>query len=249
MKDELSNPWADVTAARVPASALMHLAAVRDRPGVRIQLADDVVWVTWSGGHKEVIACLLPAAGVEFFVRRGDEWFRFNSRVPTSERPPDSTGRPLDAVLVPDRIAPRTPDTTPLRKLAVRICRGGESHPPTALRCSLRELLRYVDTATTFELATLTAARNGDLALIRGERLPVIPRARRYWGSDVLIPLGFRPEPELSMDVLRTVAGANPGDVVVFDESAVTVIPGTAFKPLTRAGVRLAAEAVSGVLR
>lgn len=246
MSDDVADPWADVTAARLPASALMHLAAVRDRAGVRVHVLGDLAWVTWTSSHAEVIACLLPASGVEFFVRRGNEWFRFNSRVPTSDRPPDAAGRPLDAVLVPERLEPRATDTTPLRKLAVRIVRGGGLHPATALRCTLAELLHWVETATTLHLTTLVAARNGDRVLLCGEKLPIIPGATRYWGSAVLIPLGFRAEPELSADILRAVVGAQAGDVVVFDETGVAVIPDLAFAPLTRVGVRLAAETVSG---
>ncbi len=246
MSDEATDPWADVTAARLPASALAHLAAVRDRPGVRVDVLDELAWVTWTNHHAEVIACLLPAAGVEFYVRRGKEWFRFNSRVPTSDRPPDGAGRPLDAVLVPERLEARRPDTTPLRKLAVRIVRGGGLHPTTALMCTLVELLRWVETATTLDLTSLSAAHNGERVLLRGEKLPIIPGATRYWGSAVLIPLGFRTEPELSAGILRVVVGAQTGDVVVFDETAVAVIPDLAFAPLTRVGVRLAAEAVSG---
>ena len=212
-------------------------------------MLEGVAWVTWAGGMPDVIACLLPAAGVEFFVRRGDEWFRFNSRVPTSDCPPDGSGQPLDALLVPGRVEARLPDPVPLRKLRVRIARGGGLHPATALRCSLGELLPWAEAATTFELSALTAARNGDVVLLRGEKLPTIAGAARYWGSDVLVPLGFRPDPDMAVDVLRAVAGANPGDVVLFEETGVTVIPGPAFAPLTRAGVRLAAEAGSGAPR
>jgi hypothetical protein len=246
MSDEPRDPWAGVTAARLPASELTHLAAVRVQPGVRVHLVDKVAWVTWPGGLADVVACLLPAAGVEFFVRRGDEWFRFSSRVPTADRPPEGTGQPLDAVLVPERIVPGPPDETPLRKLAVRIVRGGGSRPATALRCTIGEILRWVEMATAVDLSKLAAARRGDHVLLRGADLPVIPGATRFWGTDVLLPLGFRPDPDLSPDVLRAVSGADPGDVVVFDESGVAVVPAAAFAPLTRAGVRLAAEAASG---
>src|SRR5436305_12062883 len=95
------DPWADVTAARLPADALGALAAVRDRDGVRVRLAGDVAWVTWPAGAADVVRCLRPARGVAFFAERGGQWFRLGRRVPTADRPPDDPGRSLDAVLVP----------------------------------------------------------------------------------------------------------------------------------------------------
>ena len=38
--------------------------------------------------------------------------------------------------------------------------------------------------------------------------LPLLPESVRYWGSELLVPLGFRAEPDLPEAAIRGVAGA-----------------------------------------
>jgi MoxR-vWA-beta-propeller ternary system domain bpX2 len=70
--------------------------------------------------------------------------------------------------------------------------------------------------------------------------LPALEEGTRFWGSDVLIPLGHRPEPDLADRALRQAVGAGPDDLVVLDDDGVELIPRPAFRPLSRAGIRLA---------
>jgi hypothetical protein len=71
-------------------------------------------------------------------------------------------------------------------------------------------------------------------------RLPAIQEGRRYWGSDILIPMGCRAEPELADRALRQAVGAGPDELVVLDDEGPELIPHQAFRPLSRAGLRLA---------
>jgi hypothetical protein len=73
-----------------------------------------------------------------------------------------------------------------------------------------------------------------------GIRLPALADGLRFWGSDVLIPLGYRAEPPLAERALRAAVGAGPDDVVVMDGDGPELIPRRAFRPLRRAGIRLA---------
>jgi hypothetical protein len=73
-----------------------------------------------------------------------------------------------------------------------------------------------------------------------GIRLPALADGLRYWGDDVLIPLGFRADPQLAERALRAAIGAGPDDVVVLDGEGPELIPRQAFRPLSRAGIRLA---------
>lgn len=238
-----ASPWADVSAARLPLASLPALAAVRTQAGVRVHhLEGDspIVWVTWPTGSSEVLACLQPAREVEFFSRREGKWFRFGARVPTSDRPPSGPGLALDTVLIPRKADPLPPTRSGLDRVSVRLVRGGASHPATALRCPLRDLLPWAETALTAEIEALRAARRGEQVILRGYPPPSIPGATRYWGTTVLIPLGFRTDSDLPSAVLRAVAGVDAGEVLMLDEAGAFVVPESAFAPLRRAAVRAA---------
>jgi hypothetical protein len=118
--------------------------------------------------------------------------------------------------------------------------RGGEPKPASALECTLGDLLKWADVATTGELAAVRAARSGDRAILLIPQRVSIPSATRYWGEDVLVPVGFRPEPDLPPATLRAAVEAEPDELVFLKAEGTEIVPRGAFEPLTRAGVRLA---------
>lgn len=235
-----SDPWREVSAARLPWAALPALAAVRDRADVRVHRAGDAAWVRWPGGTAEVVRCLLPAEGVEFFVRRGERWFRFGRRTPTSDVPPDGEGRPVSAVLLPARFDVLPPSPLAASRVALRIAHGGPPHPVTALACPLADLRHWADTATTLEITSVRGALAGDRAVLLGAKLPTVASGTRFWGRAVFVPAGFHPAPDLPPAVLRAAVGAAADDLVFLGAGDVDLVPKSAFAPLTRAGVRLA---------
>jgi hypothetical protein len=87
----------------------------------------------------------------------------------------------------------------------------------------------------------LLAARAGGEVLLVGERLPPVP-GTRYWGRDVLAPLGWRPEPALGEAVLREALGLGEDELALLVEGGFEVVPRAALAPLTRGGSRRAAE-------
>jgi hypothetical protein len=234
-----ADPWKDVSAARLPAARLPALAPLRARGDVRVSIDSAVAWVLWPAGRAEFVRCLLPVRGVEFYTRRDGVWFRSGSRLPASETPPPD-GVPLPSVLVPDRFEPTFPPSESASPVVLRGVRGGEPKPASAMAGSVAELARWADVATTAELAAVRAARSGPRVVLLGPRLPAIGTAVRYWGEDVLVPVGFRPEPQLPPAALRAAVGATPEELVLLDEDGAEVILRAAFEPLTRAGLRLA---------
>ena len=76
--------------------------------------------------------------------------------------------------------------------------------------------------------------------MLIGDRLPAVPGAVRFWGTDLLVPVGHRPDPDLPPAILRDAVGAGSDELVLLDEDGADVIPRAAFAPLTRAGLRLA---------
>lgn len=234
-----ADPWAAVAAARIPAPAAAALGPVRHRGEVRIFPAGEWLWVRWPAGFADVVRCLLPVPGVLFLVPRGGAWFPFGSRLPTADRPPDGDGLPVAAVLAPAKFTPLEPgDVT--APVPLRLILGGEPRPAAALACRPADLAAWADGATTAELAAVTAARAGGRIVLRGAKLPAVPGATRYWGGDVLVPLGFRPEPDLRPAVIHAAVGAANDDIVLLGEEGAELIPRASFAPVTRAGLRLA---------
>jgi hypothetical protein len=110
------------------------------------------------------------------------------------------------------------------------------------MTCHMSVLSRWADSALVTDLAAVRAARCHDRAMLIGERLPPIA-GERFWGARVLVPVGFRPEPDLPPDILRAACSVATDKLLVLDATGVAAIPDAAFEPLTRAGIRLAGAA------
>jgi hypothetical protein len=108
------------------------------------------------------------------------------------------------------------------------------------MRCELQSLAAWVERATTIELNEVTGVRSRDAVVLRGQRLPNLPVARRYWGERVLAPLGHRPEPALPDKALLAALDVDDETLALLDFEGVELLPLSVFQPLTRAGVRLA---------
>jgi hypothetical protein len=107
---------------------------------------------------------------------------------------------------------------------------------------STGRLAAWADVVTTLELAAVRAARCGNRVLLLGSKLPSLSESTRFWGTDFLLPVGFGTEPDLPASLVRTAIGASAHELAVFDETGIDLVPRSAFEPLTRAGVRLAAR-------
>ncbi len=234
-----ADPLPGVSAARLPAAGLAALAAARDAPGVRLFLAGESVWVTWPPDGGAVARRLVGVFGAEFFARRGGAWHRFGSCLPTSDAPPAGDGLPLAGALLPGRLEPAAPPTVG-PATAVRLARGGPVRRATALVCAVAELAGWADTATTDELSAARVAVADGRALVLGSPPPNILGALRLWGDTLLVPLGFRPDPDLPPAVLREAAGAEPGELMILTDARCELVPRAALVPATRAGLRLA---------
>ncbi len=234
-----------VTLARIPASALRSLAGLRGNEGILVRLEGDSAWVAWEDGDDRVLRAILPAAGIELFERRGDAWHRPGQRLPAFGVSPVGEPIPLARAVIPAPFSAERPSGDPIRPSAIRLVRGGRPRPATAALCPMSEVGRWADSATSAELEAVRGAVCGDLALLIGSPPPPLPGAERYWGSRVLVPMGFETRPMLPERAIAEAMGGAVDEVIrlIPDGGGVIVeaIPGEAFRPLTRAGVRLAA--------
>jgi hypothetical protein len=235
---------AEARCARLPAASLAFLAGLRTHAGLRVCLRPDGAWVWWDGPDRDMLHRVLALHGADVFERRGGHWFAPGRSLPHFGVPDPAEARPLLGVLTPDRVEPAAYAGPPPAPVALSLVRDDRTRPATALACPLAELTGWVESATSRQLAELKAAHCPEgTVLVRGRRLPPLAAGERFWGTAMLVPLGLRPEPDASEEVLRAALGLGAGDVGLWSGEGVEVIDGRAFGPLTRAGVRLAREA------
>jgi hypothetical protein len=100
--------------------------------------------------------------------------------------------------------------------------------------------------------------------LLLGKRLPLLPGGERFWGERVLLPLGWRAEPELPESAIYAAlgieddaillaagrSGFQPDSVSQVEnltyEPDIAIVPREVLQPLSRARVRLALREVDG---
>lgn len=231
----------DVCCACLPAAALSRLAPLRAHSGIRVRLAGERAWLWWTAGDAFVLQRILALHGAEVFARRDGLWYRPGQHAPAFEVPAENEARPLAHVLTPALVQAESggPAVVPLK---VGLIRDDRPRAAAALCCSLSDLNRWAEWATSKQLSTLEAIRGGEQVLLRGSRLPALAAAERYWGRDILTPLGFRVQPQMSEGVLREALHLQAHEIALMSDAGFETIDARFFEPLTRAGVRLAAR-------
>ena len=233
-----------IQCASLPASALTALADLRREPGVAVTVSGDRAFIRWDSATVEVLCRVLPLAGVELYARRGGLWYRPGHRLPTFGLPADEgESVPLARAVTPTPVRPELPTHILPRPVELELVRDGRVREASALGCGLDELGRWADMAPTARLVALRAATAGDRVLLLGRPLPPIPGAERFWGGRILVPLGFRTDPEIPEPALCGALGAGDDELLVLTHEGAETVPLRSFRTLTRAGVRLALEA------
>ena len=197
---------------------------------------------------------------MELFTERGGTWYRLGEHLPAFGVPfrPGDDGAGLDRLLIPGRLSAQRASGQFADPLWVGMVpeAGQRGRPATALRCSLAAISVWAEEATSRELCRLRAAWRqgaaGSLAeaevFVLGEpgELPHLAESMRYWGTDLLVPLGFRADPDLPAEAIRGAVGAGAEDLVVIDAAGIELVDREAFEPLSRAGIRLAFAGLPG---
>ena len=236
----MPSPLHEVCCASLPAEALAVLAGLRASPGIDVALAGGRAWVRWEAGDEEVLRRLLPVRGVELYVRRDGHWHRFGRHLPALAFPRALEYRPLHQVLFPAPVLPVPARPADLRPLRLTLVPDDRPRPATALECGLADLARWADAVPESRLAALRVAHRGGRVLLLGERLPEVAAGRRYWGEVLLVPLGYRTDPDLPAAAIREALGLAQEELLLLDEGRAEVVPAPVLRPLTRAGLLLA---------
>lgn len=231
----------DALCASLPAASLAGLAPLRVHTDIRVHVLGNLAWLWWHVGDEVVLQRIGALHGAKVFARRDGKWYQPGQHLPAFEVPDDEGAQPLLRILTPAPVQAEhsTPSILPL---TLQLVRDDRYRAASALCCSLADLAGWAEQATSKQLTLLTALRAGERVLLRGERLPPLPAAQRYWGRSILTPLGFRPEPEATEGVLREALRLQDEEIALLSEAGFEAIDARRFQPLTRAGVRLAVQ-------
>ncbi len=256
----MAETWQDVRCARIAAADLPALADLRREGAIHLAIDGPFAWIFWDDDSREtgvtrrvLLERLLPLPGVEMLTRREGIWYRPGEHLPSFEVPSIVPGSStfLHRSILPGAIPIAAANADPFCPVELRVVREdrGLARPASALRCRLGDLARWADLAPTVRIESLLGAWcpiSGDpgavqaLVIARNASLPEIPDGSRYWGDSVLIPIGFRTDPELAETSMREVVGALPDELVILDTASRELIPREAFRTLRRAGIRTA---------
>ncbi len=239
----MHKPLQEISGAGIPEAALGALADLRCVPGITVILADGRAWLRWPAGEERVLERLLAVGGVELFVRRDAGWSRFGSLLPGVSLPFDRPAQPLAQALMPAPVATAAMATAMLQALRWSLVRLDALRATSALRCRASDLLAWSDRVTSARLAELQAVCSGDRLLVMGGRLPEITTGERFWGRTLLLPLGWRTEPEIPQHCCREILGLGADELLLYTEAGSEVVSQGDLQTLTRANVRrIAAE-------
>jgi len=254
----VTNDWKEIRCASLRVEDLRVLADLRGRAEIRVLIAGDRAWVCWQGASAVTVEILpgriLPLEGLELFVERAGLWYRLGEHLPNLGVPfgKGDDGVSLDRLLIPGKLSAQRAANewaTPLQVCVVPDERQ-EVRLASALRCSLAAIAAWAEEATSLGLSRLRGAWRQENCRDEGEpevfllgepgRLPHLAESVRFWGSDLVVPVGFRVDPDLPPAAIRGAVGAGEGDLVVVDGRGIELIDRDAFAPLSRAGIRLA---------
>ncbi len=256
----MSPSWKHARRASLPLEDLPVLARLRGRGEFRVLITGRVAWLSWEPGADGaldlLVRAILPLAGAALYVERDGHWFRLGEHLPVFEVPRGDLADwvPLERAIFPEPVNGVRPLRDPEDPMPLRLVRDAlsQARPASALRCSLSSLRSWAEGATSSQLAALCGAwiradlsdgSEGQVFLTgSSEALPVLPEGVRFWGTDLLVPLGFRVEPNLPAAAVRRAAGARHDELAVIDQDGIELIPRTVFARLSRASIRMIEE-------
>jgi hypothetical protein len=229
----------DVSLASIPVGQLSLLAAIRCVPGVYVTAEGDRLWVRWESADDQVLRAVLPVPEVRLYVRREGAWYPAGGALPAFEVPAKLEGRPLTGMLLPAPVEPILAPGGELQSVSLRLVPDHAPRTVTACLCTPAELQQWADTVSAPRLAGLQAACCGGRVLLLGKYLPLFREGRRFWGSRILAPAGWRPDPWLPESVLAEAVGLQELEFLLWQEERTEAVPHAACQPLTRTRCRL----------
>jgi hypothetical protein len=234
----MASPLEQIALARLPRTALPLLARLRTEPGVQAALTEEHTWLRWDAGNELVLQTVMPIHGAILFHFQDGHWHGFGQALPAFDLPTNLDYQPLAHVLFPAPVQPIPAPAPRPAAVGLTLRRDDRRRVTTALLCDLPALAAWSDTVASARLAALEAAALGGAVLVLGKNLPLLEGSTRFWGKEVLIPLGYSPEPEMPESALAEALGLQTGELLLWRPEQPEVIARSELAALSRAGLR-----------
>jgi hypothetical protein len=232
--------FADVERAAIPTAAMARLAPLRDRSGLEIALSGKHLWLRWHESDDSISQAVFAIPGARLFTSKDGQWHEPDRSLPTFDMPESLSFRPIAAVIAPASLASiASADFAPLA-MPLELVADATYRPTLALVCPLGDFASWARSVPPSGLRKLRAARCDGRLFVLGKSLPWIDGGERFWGRSVLVPIGYRPRPDLGEESLRTLVGVADSDVLVVRPDGIELVPQDAIAPLSHASLRLA---------
>ncbi|MCF6227877.1 MAG: hypothetical protein L3J82_04300 [Planctomycetes bacterium] len=228
----------NVSRASLPVSQLPALAELRLLPGLEIVIETDTAWLHWQGLTGQVLEHILPIQGVQLYSKIDGQWFPLNSRLPVSA-PATQPALALSELLQPTLDSATLAQVDSPNRVEITLVVSAEPQKVTATLCRLPALKSFAETAPLAHLKQLQVAQAQGIVLLIGQRVPLLEGAERFWGEQVLCPVGFKPTFNLPDEILLNAAGVSSSELLIVRHKRTEIIPRSAFATLTRASARL----------
>lgn len=236
----MTNTLLEVEIAKAPAAALGRLAPLRACADVEIALNDRDLWIRWRAGNDLAAGLVFALPGCRLFTRREGRWYGWGKAAPAFDIPASLNFRPLAQVVFPAPVHPVAASSLAIEAMGVTLVPDPVVRPTLALACSLTAFRAWAETMPACAIERYRAAVDGDRLVVLGRKLPWLDGGTRFWGRSVLVPLGYRPEPNLSETCLRAALGIDATDILVLRGDGCDVVPQDRFTPVSLAALRFA---------
>jgi hypothetical protein len=227
-----------VRCASLPKEALPALVKLRCSD-VRVAVTPTLTWVRWPDGNEEAVRILFTIKGAKLYVERDGIVYPLGGYLPATDVPPVQTFEPLAACITPAPLGAEPVDSPPLEPLRLTLVPDQHQRRTTAMLCNLATLKEWVKSPAVSHLLldSLRAARCRDLVLLIGKRLPLLASCTRLCGSEVLVPIGYRTEPDLPESLARAALGVAAEEILVLTDRGGDIVPKRVLQPMSRIGV------------
>ena len=224
-------------AARIPRGGLVALAALRRSADVHVTEFGDEAWIDWPGEMPSLVNALLAIEGARLYRKAKLGWIAIDRSLPDFAVPEMQESLALDRAIVPASFDAVAVPIFQGKRIPITLKANASPRPTSALRCHPNALQEWCDRATAAEIEAVSAACCGSSVWLRGG-LPALPNVERFWGERVLVPVGYRPEPDWPEAALRQAAIVDDDEILVLTPDGPEAIAVGAFRALSRASVR-----------
>lgn len=235
----MSTTWV----VQLPAVEISNLSRLCHRDEVEVCETGNELWLRGKSDDPDRDADVLSLPGNRFSVTPDEQLIPSGKRIPRGQIPPGPWLRLQEWMQVSLPTASFSGELTTEAQLT--IVRGGSPVAPNLLLTSFSEWRRYALRAPQVRLQRWSfAVGPGEQAVVRGAPIPPVPGVQYVEQDGIAIAAGWRLQPHVDADVLRTALGLKSGELAVFREDGSWYhLRSEDFVMATRAAVRSTASA------